>query len=192
MLRALLALVLSVMSLTFIDFGASAANRVPSPQMAVTPEYVTVNHRLMQRFDADDFYLTALPAEEQHQVLCIALNMYHEARNSSVDDQLMTGFVVLNRTGDGRWRPSACEVVWQRSSRGAQFSWTKDGKSDMPREPAAWDRAKVLAFLVWSGLTDDISADRTHYHAIKIAKKPSWASKATDKLEVGKHVYMKV
>jgi len=182
--------VMAVMSLTLVDFGASAASRMPSPQVAI-PEYVTVNQRLMQRYDDSDYYLAALPISEQDQILCIALNMYHEARNSSRADQTMIGFIVLNRTGDGRWRPSACEVVWQRSSKGAQFSWTKDGRSDMPKEAGAWDRAKWLAYNAWYGLSSDESAGRTHYYAISMTTKPHWDASATHKLEVGKHIFMK-
>ena len=38
-----------------------------------------------------------LGKNEQEDVVCLALNMYHEARGSTVKDQIATTYVVFNR-----------------------------------------------------------------------------------------------
>ena len=45
--------------------------------------------------------------------LCLALNIYHEARNQPVIGQIAVSEVVLNRVADDRYPGSICEVVYQ-------------------------------------------------------------------------------
>ena len=75
---------------------------------------------------------------------CMALNIYHEAKNQSMVGQIAVGLVTMNRVRDHRYPNSICEVVKQGPSRPSwkdpnkripirhkcQFSWFCDGKSD--------------------------------------------------------------
>ena len=61
---------------------------------------------------------------EQH-VQCLAMNMYHEARDQGTAGGLAVSAVVLNRVKDSRFPNSVCEVVLQGPTR---ESWKKNGK----------------------------------------------------------------
>ena len=69
------------------------------------------------------------------ETYCMALNIYYEARGSSMADQVAVSDVVLNRVRDTRYPNTVCEVVKQghQDSRGnmirnrCQFSWYCDG-----------------------------------------------------------------
>ena len=75
---------------------------------------------------------------------CLAMNMYHEARNQGTAGVLAVTAVVLNRVHDDRFPDTICEVVEQGPTRSSwkdptirypiknrcQFSWYCDGISD--------------------------------------------------------------
>ena len=44
-------------------------------------------------------------------IVCLALNIYHEARGEPPEGQLGVGWVVLNRVDDPRFPDSVCGVV---------------------------------------------------------------------------------
>ena len=46
-------------------------------------------------------------------LMCMALNIYHEARNESTMGQLAVGQVVMNRVYDDRFPDNVCDVVKQ-------------------------------------------------------------------------------
>ena len=117
--------------------------------------------------------------------MCLAQNIYFEARNQSPDGQMMVAEVTLNRVASQQYPDNVCDVVWQRK----QFSWTQDGKSDTPLEGAAWELAQEVAKEALSGKT--LGSSATHYHATYTS--PKWASsKRMKKLgQVGTHIFYK-
>ena len=80
--------------------------------------------------------------------MCLALNIYHEARHLPQDEQVAVAHVVLNRVNDDRFPGSVCEVVkeggYSRRYQ-CQFSWYCDGKVDTPYEKDAWEDARRSA-----------------------------------------------
>ena len=77
-------------------------------------------------------------------LMCMALNIYHEARNESTAGQLAVGQVVMNRVYDDRFPDTVCGVVSRAFIGKAyqhvrwQFSWYRDGPSDKPRNKKAF------------------------------------------------------
>ena len=118
------------------------------------------------------------------QLMCLALNVYHEARGSTIDDQIDTSYVVLNRVKADRFPDTVCEVVYDPY----QFSWTHDNISDIPHEEDAWALSQVVAEAVYKGLAFDFTEGRTHYHTTRI--NPYWSSYANDHVVIGAHVYL--
>ena len=53
--------------------------------------------------------------------LCLALNMFFEARDQDFEGMMMVADVTIERVEDKRFPDSICGVVWQRK----QFSWTR-------------------------------------------------------------------
>ena len=118
------------------------------------------------------------------QLMCLALNVYHEARGSTLDDQIATSYVVMNRVAAERFPDTVCEVVYDPY----QFSWTHDDISDIPHEKDAWALSQVVAEAVYYGHAFDFTEGRTHYHTTRI--NPHWSSYAEDHLVIGAHVYL--
>lgn len=136
------------------------------------------------------------------ETYCLALNIYYEARGSSMADQIAVSDVVLNRVRDTRYPNTVCEVVKQGKEKpswkdpntmvmvrnACQFSWYCDGKADDPQDEDAWVRAQTLAwrimkFTEFRGITEGA----THYHATYV--NPRWARDLTFIGTIGVHKF---
>ena len=80
-------------------------------------------------------------------IMCLALNIYFEARNQPIEGQLAVAQVVINRVLDDRYPDHACDVITQGPTypdsnlpirHKCQFSWYCDGRSDRPTDFDAW------------------------------------------------------
>ena len=98
-------------------------------------------------------------------LVCLALNVYHEARDQPFIGQVAVAQVVMNRVHDDRYPDDVCEVVMQGPTYSwkpdfpvrhrCQFSWYCDGKSDKTPDQTAWEQALVIAQGVYTGNLDD-------------------------------------
>ena len=130
-------------------------------------------------------------------IMCLALNIYHEARDQPYVGQVAVAQVVINRTYDDRYPEQVCEVVKQGPTYSwkpdfpvrhrCQFSWYCDGKSDKPHDDLAWEQARMVAYGVYSGNLDDFVEGATHYHATYV--QPEWAETKTPIVQIGDHVF---
>lgn len=119
-------------------------------------------------------------------VLCLAMNVYFEARSEDMLGQLAVAEVTLNRVESERYPDNICDVVWQRK----QFSWTHDGKSDVPRDKVAWERALYVARTAIEIEDMAVVGDGvTHYHAEYVT--PYWTTSYTRVAKVGSHIFYK-
>ena len=140
--------------------------------------------------------------QTQIQVECMAMNIYHEARGSSLADQAATADVVINRVYDTRYPNTICEVVHQGPVRPSwndetvmvpvrnqcQFSWWCDGRDDTPRDQDHWVAAQTLAYqIVVNGAYRGITEGATHYHATYVS--PRWASDLQLVGRIGAHIF---
>lgn len=133
----------------------------------------------------------------EHQ--CLALNIYHEAKNQSMVGQVAVGQVVMNRVYSKYFPNSICDVVKQglRYNNGkimlhkCQFSWFCDGKSDdVAEDSIQWLRAKEYARLVMSGrIVFDVTEGAEFYHATYVL--PSWHHEKTRTVRIGRHIFYK-
>ena len=62
-------------------------------------------------------------------VMCLALNLYHEARGESLAGNLAVGFVTMNRVADPRYPDTVCGVVKQSITPGATFLYETSASS---------------------------------------------------------------
>jgi spore germination cell wall hydrolase CwlJ-like protein len=126
-------------------------------------------------------------------LMCLALNVYFEARNDSMAGQYAVAQVVMNRVQSSKFPNDVCSVVKQSRNDGTcQFSWYCDGKSDRPREPYAWAYAQMVAadVLIGQGIeVTDITQGATHYHAHYV--RPYWADKLEYTVTYGSHMFYK-
>lgn len=119
------------------------------------------------------------------ETICLAMNIYHEARSKSLAGQIAVGNVTLNRVHSDQFPDTVCEVVYQKH----QFSWYWDGKDDTPHEDKAWE----TSILVAEALLDADSAikDNTHgalyYHADYV--EPYWSAIFEPVKKIGPHIF---
>ena len=137
--------------------------------------------------------------ERRNAMVCLACNIYHEARNQSDPGQLSVAMVVLNRRMTPGYPQDICEVVWdiRKDARTgepvAHFSWTNDTLPDAVTEPRAWQRAWTLArlaLLSHYGRAPHL-ADPTHgalnYHSVNVS--PYWRDGLEPTVRIGDHLF---
>ena len=164
-----------------------------------------------RKFPIENNELEHLRKLHKDTINCMALNIYHEAKNQSVTGQIAVGLVVINRVKDNRFPDTICDVIMQGPIRESwktkknpdlndeermyypirnrcQFSWYCDGKDDTPREPTAWELAthiaeKLLFSRQYAGMLDGA----THYHADYV--RPAWRLDMTRISKVDDHIF---
>ena len=131
-------------------------------------------------------------------LMCMALNMYHEAKNQSMLGQLAVGQVVMNRVEDKRFPDNVCDVVTEAVTykgtdkpvlHKCQFSWYCDGQKDEPDfDSKEWWDAKEYASIVLSGtIMLDVTEGATHYHATYV--RPAWAKTKPKTSRIDSHIF---
>lgn len=120
------------------------------------------------------------------EIECLAMNIYFESRGEAVLGQQAVAWVTLNRVNSERYPDTICEVVWQPS----QFSWTHDGRSDTPHELEAWNRAQVIAEMVYYQYYNaamDPTSGSTMFHGAHI--NPYWSSSYNRVVRIDNHIF---
>ena len=142
------------------------------------------------------FMMSSIPAEEQN---CLALNVYHEARDQSALGQVATAQVVLNRVDDSRYPSTICSVVQQQRFNDppdapiridqCQFSWYCDGRSDTPKDELAFERAKEQAAHGYylHDIGYDVTEGATHYHSTSVD--PAWNRAKHFTVSIDDHIF---
>ena len=129
-------------------------------------------------------------------LICMALNVYYEARNQPVEGQMAVTYTVLNRVKDNRYPDKVCDVVYEGQHSKitgmplrdrCQFSLYCDGKPDTPHDLDAYRWAEIIVRHVWDQQDSDITGGATHYHSIDV--KPEWAKDKTFLGRVGDHLF---
>jgi len=130
-------------------------------------------------------------------LMCMAANIYHEAKNQSMLGQFAVAQVVMNRVEDHRYPNTICEVVKQGLTYKngkvvlgkCQFSWYCDGKSDEPnRDSKAWGKAiRHASIIMGETINLDVTDGATHYHASYV--RPAWAKTKTKTTRIDRHIF---
>ena len=126
----------------------------------------------------------------EEELNCLALNIYHEARNEPDEGQFAVAHVVLNRISDPRFPETACKVIRQGGERvrhRCQFSWWCDGRSDRPRNLRKWRNIKAMAEAVYWGRSVDPTGGALWYHADYVS--PYWGRVFKRTRQIGRHIF---
>lgn len=120
----------------------------------------------------------------QGALLCLALNIYHEARGEPLMGQIAVGTVTMNRA---KWDvKEICPVVYAPK----QFSWTslkKNPHSHPPAHDKSWQRAQELANRIINGEVEDVTKGATYFHAHRV--KPGWRHAFERTVVIGNHIF---
>lgn len=134
-------------------------------------------------------------------VMCLALNVYYEARGEPPQGRMAVAQVavrrakaVAERDGVSDWEQVVCPAVY--ASR--QFSWTTNMDRRGPRIPSseesAWrDAVSVARQALLDGYLahwPDFSKGGTHYHTHAVA--PRWNRMMIKTASIGNHVFYKI
>ena len=116
-------------------------------------------------------------------VMCMALNIYNEARGESVEGQYAVADVTLRRVQDNRWEDTVCGVVYEDY----QFSWTLSKFT--VKEGHSLDLAIQIA-------EDSLRLDyepklkcADHYYNPSIVN-PYWAKNMKVEAVIGNHLFL--
>jgi len=115
---------------------------------------------------------------------CLANAVYFEARGESIEGQLAVAEVVMNRASSGRYPPTLCGVVVQRS----QFSFVRGGIIPAAdRHSAAWRRAVAVARVAQAGTNRLLATSVLWYHANYVS--PGWGRRLSRTNRIGAHIF---
>lgn len=133
--------------------------------------------------------ISDLEEDTQNQIICLALNQYHEARGSSVADIKAVGFSTRNRVQRDPDSHDFCAAIWEKG----QYVWTKRPvKGLLPRDKASWLRMIEFARdIVTDATLDDPTHGADSFYSRKIHA-PAWTHRSPIHLVIGAHVYVRM
>lgn len=116
--------------------------------------------------------------EDADNIRALAYNCYFEARNSSIEDQIATAVVVMNRG-------IPAEEVYKTG----QFSWTAEYAE--PAKNVALDKCYAIARMVYTNHNLFKSKDICKHYTAVDAKYGAnhWTKSFKRKTQIGKHFY---
>lgn len=128
--------------------------------------------------------------------ICLAANIYFEARNQPLPGQIAVAQVTMNRANHDLNK--VCETVLKRK----QFSWL-NGKTEVdqdvvilaafkqPKDKKAWVESKRVANMVLDNKVKDHAKGATHYHTKRVD--PKWNRDRNIKkvTVIGDHIFYK-
>jgi len=116
------------------------------------------------------------------ELLCLAKNIYYEARGEPTRGKIAVAQVTLNRvTHRTEFQSSICGVVYAKH----QFSWTME-KHREPRGPE-WLEAQALAKLVVQGVAHLPNFKALYFHNLTV--KPQWNKTKELVARIGNHIF---
>lgn len=142
--------------------------------------------QVVNEFNPASLYKLPRYEEESPEVQCLAENIFHEARNQSLDGIYAVAYVTINRKNSINYPNTICEVVYEPY----QFSWTHENKSidfDNAIEFQAWKTSVDIAMDV---MHDDVPMEMLgvmYYHANTIS--PRWVAYKTKHSTIQDHTF---
>lgn len=137
-------------------------------------------------------YRTITNQYEAHELRCLTLNVYHEARGEPDKGKYAVASVTLNRVASKRYPDTVCDVVFQRrwdylrKRYVSAFSWT-ELDAPVSTNSRAWQKAARIAEDVYRNPEAWKLKGALFYHARNIH--PSWARKKIRVATIGRHIF---
>jgi spore germination cell wall hydrolase CwlJ-like protein len=122
--------------------------------------------------------------DNQTELMCIAVSVYHEARGESIPGQKAVASVILQRAlVPHRWGDTPCEVVQP-----VQFSYL-DKNRNFARitDQEAWVTSVRVALTMFLSGPDPLIQGADHYHTHAVD--PSWNEEMYNNQDIGFHTF---
>ena len=125
----------------------------------------------------------------RNETECLAKNIYFESHTESREGQLAVATVTMNRVQSHIFPKTVCGVVLDQSSKGCQFSWVCDGKTDIIHNRRGYKASVELAeeVLLSNKRSSIITSDVLYYHADYVT--PNWAKTMRMFGKIGAHLF---
>jgi spore germination cell wall hydrolase CwlJ-like protein len=146
--------------------------------------------------------LPKITIDDEKQIVCLAKNIYYEARDQSPDGQFGVAMVTLNRVADqSRFQHTVCDVVFagEKDKKGkyiknrCQFSWVCDGNPRIVRiEDQHFQAALLIAYYSYycnHFKMKDITQGAEFYHNLTV--NPQWAANMDQTIKIDQHIFYK-
>ena len=78
------------------------------------------------------------------ELTCLSENIYYESRGESNDGRAAVAQVTINRTKDSHFPSNVCEVVYQKTGKTPQFSWTTEHHNQV-KDMESWYECVEIA-----------------------------------------------
>jgi len=130
--------------------------------------------------------------QRQADLMCLARNVYHEARGEPTAGQHAVAEVTLNRVASRQFPGTVCDVVYEKrfdSKRNrlvGAFSWTELDSISKPTG-LAWRRAVKAAEAIYDKQQEPTVKGALFYHSDSI--EPSWAREKKQVATIGSHMF---
>jgi spore germination cell wall hydrolase CwlJ-like protein len=122
---------------------------------------------------------------DEKEVVCLAKNIFYEAPQEQYLGKVAVATVTMNRVRHREFPKSICGVVFQRNSRGCQFSWTCG-----PRTPFDSATYKISYDIAVQVLTNNLQVNKLknalYFHNTKVS--PNWTF-ARPITQIGNHIF---
>jgi spore germination cell wall hydrolase CwlJ-like protein len=135
---------------------------------------------------------TPLQTNVQHDINCLAENVYYEARGEPEAGQIAVADVTVNRSEADGFPKTVCGVVHEKKERNkCQFSWVCwRQRPAIDKNSQQWAKAQDIAttvLLFRSGKDTMVKQSALYYHADYVH--PVWAKKMKFIKKIGGHVF---
>jgi len=116
------------------------------------------------------------------EILCLAKNIYYEARGEPLQGKIAVAQVTLNRvTHRTQFDASICKVVYAKH----QFSWTHEKHREPRGDP--WREAQAIAKLVIQGVAHLPDFKALYFHNTTV--NPKWNRTKELVARIGNHIF---
>ena len=132
--------------------------------------------------------------QDQKSIECLALNIYFEARGTTLQDQVAVAYVTVNRVHSRQFETDVCSTVfqytWIKKQRIPQFTWTINRPVPRMIEHDSWQHAQQIAYNVYTQRVDDPTNGALFFHDRDDYDSVRWRHH-TGKVFIGSHVFLK-
>lgn len=152
------------------------------------------------------FIMLAIPLNKEHTIIiqpvdstsliCLAENIYHEARGESPEGKKAVAFVTLNRVNDTQFPDNVCDVVEQKRVGICQFSWYcgKEKNKVLSINDKHYIESMNTAQYVLMNYDSlvDLTDGALFYHAEYVSLKKIGVGGLEKTVKIGHHIFYKL
>ena len=121
----------------------------------------------------------------EKELICLAKNIAYEAPDESYEGKLAVATVTMNRVRSRSFPKTVCGVVYQKNSRGCQFSWTCGPRSKLEKNIYA-ESKKIAHDVLTQNLRLVSIKNALYFHNTSV--KPNWDFAHPIK-KIGNHIF---